>query len=82
MAESEEIGDRGYRVPEHLIETINKLVRTSREMLTEIGREPTPEELAERLVMPLERVRKVLEIAKRPISLESAIGEDQEPHLR
>jgi RNA polymerase primary sigma factor len=82
MAESEEIGDRGYRIPEHLIETINRLVRTSRQMLTEIGREPTPEELAERLVMPLERVRKVLEIAKRPISLESAIGEDQEPHLR
>jgi RNA polymerase primary sigma factor len=82
MAESEEIGDRGYRIPEHLIETINELVRTSRQMLTEIGREPTPEELAERLAMPLERVRKVLEIAKRPISLESAIGEDQEPHLR
>jgi RNA polymerase primary sigma factor len=82
MAESEEIGDRGYRIPERLIETINKLVRTSRQMLTEIGREPTPEELAERLAMPLERVRKVLEIAKRPISLESAIGEDQEPHLR
>jgi RNA polymerase primary sigma factor len=82
MAESEETGDRGYRIPEHLIETINKLVRTSRQMLTEIGREPTPEELAERLAMPLERVRKVLEIAKRPISLESAIGEDQEPHLR
>jgi RNA polymerase primary sigma factor len=81
MAESE-IGDRGYRIPEHLIETINRLVRTSRQMLTEIGREPTPEELAERLAMPLERVRKVLEIAKRPISLESAIGEDQEPHLR
>jgi RNA polymerase primary sigma factor len=82
MAESEEIGDRGYRIPEHLIETINKLVRTSRQMLTEIGREPTPEELAERLAMPLERVRKVLEIAKRPISLGSEIGEDQEPHLR
>ena len=82
MAESEEIGDRGYRIPERLIETINKLVRTSRQMLTEIGREPTPEELAERLAMPLERVRKVLEIAKRPMSLASAIGEDQEPHLR
>jgi RNA polymerase primary sigma factor len=82
MAESEEIGDRAYRIPEHLIETINKLVRTSRQMLTEIGREPTPEELAERLAMPLERVRKVLEIAKRSISLETAIGEDQEPHLR
>ena len=82
MAESEEIGDRAYRICEHLIETINKLVRTSRQMLTEIGREPTPEELAERLAMPLERVRKVLEIAKRPMSLASAIGEDQEPHLR
>ena len=82
MAESEEIGDRAYRIPEHLIETVNKLVRTSRQMLTEIGREPTPEELAERLAMPLERVRKVLEIAKRPMSLASAIGEDKEPHLR
>jgi RNA polymerase primary sigma factor len=82
MAENEEIGDRAYRIPEHLIETINKLMRTSRQTLTEIGREPTPEELAERVAMPLERVRKVLEIAKRPISLETAIGEDQEPHLR
>ena len=81
MAESEEIGDRGYRIPEHLIETINKLVRTSRQMLTEIGREPTPEELAERLAMPLERVRRVLEIARRPISLETAIGEEAEPPL-
>jgi RNA polymerase primary sigma factor len=81
MAESEEIGDRAYRIPEHLIETVNKLVRTSRQMLTEIGREPTPEELAERLAMPLERVRRVLEIARRPISLETAIGEEAEPPL-
>lgn len=82
MAESDEIGDRAYRIPEHLIATINKLVRTSRQMLTEIGREPTPEELARRLAMPLERVNNLLEIAKRPISLQTAIGEEQEPHLR
>jgi RNA polymerase primary sigma factor len=82
MAESEQIGDRVHRIPEHLIETINKLVRTSRQMLTEIGREPTPEDLAERLAMPLERVRKVLEIAKRPINLETAIGEEEDPHPR
>jgi RNA polymerase primary sigma factor len=55
------------RIPVHLIETINKLVRTSRQMLHEIGREPTPEELAEKLAMPLEKVRKILEIAKQPI---------------
>jgi RNA polymerase primary sigma factor len=63
---------RTIRIPVHMIETINKLVRTSRQMLHEIGREPTPEELAERLAMPLEKVRKVLKIAKEPISLENA----------
>ena len=60
------------RIPVHMIETINKIVRTSRQMLHEIGREPTPEELAEKLAMPLEKVRKVLKIAKEPISLETA----------
>src|SRR4028119_1409991 len=64
-----------------MIETINKIVRTSRQMLHEIGREPTPEELAEKLQMPLEKVRKVLKIAKEPISLETPIGDEEESHL-
>jgi DNA-directed RNA polymerase, sigma subunit (sigma70/sigma32) len=64
-----------------MIETINKLVRTSRQMLHEIGREPTPEELAEKLAMPLEKVRKVLKIAKEPISLETPIGDEEDSHL-
>ena len=68
---------RTIRIPVHMIETINKLVRTSRQMLHEIGREPTPEELAERLLMPLEKVRKVLKIAKEPISLETPIGDEE-----
>ncbi|GAB4393161.1 MAG: hypothetical protein Tsb0032_11530 [Kiloniellaceae bacterium] len=72
---------RTIRIPVHMIETINKLVRTSRQMLHEIGREPTPEELAERLVMPLEKVRKVLKIAKEPISLETPIGDEEDSHL-
>jgi RNA polymerase primary sigma factor len=72
---------RTIRIPVHMIETINKLVRTSRQMLHEIGREPTPEELAERLVMPLEKVRKVLKIAKEPISLETPMGEEEDSHL-
>src|SRR5678809_1130735 len=72
---------RTIRIPAHMIETINKLVRTSRQMLHEIGREPTPEELAERLAMPLERVRKVLKIAKEPISLETPIGDEEDSHL-
>jgi RNA polymerase primary sigma factor len=71
MPEREEVGDRMIRVPEQLIETINRLVRTSRQILTEIGREASPEELAERLAMPLEKVRKVLNIAKQPIALEA-----------
>ncbi|MDE2341300.1 MAG: RNA polymerase sigma factor RpoD [Alphaproteobacteria bacterium] len=72
---------RTIRIPVHMIETINKIVRTSRQMLHEIGREPTPEELAERLAMPLEKVRKVLKIAKEPISLETPIGEEEDSHL-
>ena len=72
---------RTIRIPVHMIETINKLVRTSRQMLHEIGREPTPEELAERLAMPLEKVRKVLKIAKEPISLETPIGDEEDSHL-
>ena len=72
---------RTIRIPVHMIETINKLVRTSRQMLHEIGREPTPEELAERLAMPLEKVRKVLKIAKEPISLETPIGDEEDCHL-
>ena len=72
---------RTIRIPVHMIETINKLVRTSRQMLHEIGREPTPEELAERLGMPLDKVRKVLKIAKEPISLETPIGDEEDSHL-
>ncbi len=72
---------RTIRIPVHMIETINKLVRTSRQMLNEIGREPTPEELAEKLAMPLEKVRKVLKIAKEPISLETPIGDEEDSHL-
>jgi RNA polymerase primary sigma factor len=72
MTEREEVGDRTIRIPEHLIETILKLSRTSRQMLQEIGREPSPEELAEKLAMPLEKVRKVL-LAKQPIRLKAPI---------
>jgi RNA polymerase primary sigma factor len=72
---------RTIRIPVHMIETINKLVRTSRQMLHEIGREPAPEELAEKLGMPLEKVRKVLKIAKEPISLETPIGDEEDSHL-
>ncbi len=72
---------RTIRIPVHMIETINKLVRTSRQILHEIGREPTPEELAGRLGMPLEKVRKVLKIAKEPISLETPIGDEEDSHL-
>ncbi len=72
---------RTIRIPVHMIETINKLVRTSRQMLHEIGREPTPEELSEKLQMPLEKVRKVLKIAKEPISLETPIGDEEDSHL-
>ncbi len=72
---------RTIRIPVHMIETINKLVRTSRQMLHEIGREPTPEEMAEKLGMPLEKVRKVMKIAKEPISLETPIGDEEDSHL-
>jgi len=72
---------RTIRIPVHMIETINKLVRTSRQMLHEIGREPTPEELSERLSLPLEKVRKVMKIAKEPISLETPIGDEEDSQL-
>jgi RNA polymerase primary sigma factor len=72
---------RTIRIPVHMIETINKLVRTSRQMLHEIGREPTPEELAEKLGLPLEKVRKVMKIAKEPLSLETPIGDEEDSHL-
>jgi len=72
---------RTIRIPVHMIETINKIVRTSRQMLHEIGREPTPEELSTKLAMPLEKVRKVLKIAKEPISLETPIGDEEDSHL-
>ena len=72
---------RTIRIPVHMIETINKLVRTSRQMLHEIGREPTPEELADKLQMPLEKVRKVMKIAKEPISLETPIGDEEDSQL-
>ena len=72
---------RTIRVPVHMIEVVNKIVRTSRQMLNEIGREPTPEELAEKLRMPLEKVRKTLKIAKEPLSLETPIGDEEDSHL-
>lgn len=72
---------RTIRIPVHMIETINKIVRTSRQMLHEIGREPTPEELAEKLGMPLDKVRKVMKIAKEPVSLETPIGDEEDSHL-
>src|SRR5450830_754371 len=83
QAVSRSIADqaRTIRIPVHMIETINKIVRTSRQMLNEIGREPTPEELAMKLGMPLEKVRKVLKIAKEPLSLETPIGDEEDSHL-
>ena len=72
---------RTIRIPVHMIETINKLNRVSRQMLQEMGREPTPEELAERMVMPEDKIRKVLKIAKEPISMETPIGDDEDSHL-
>jgi RNA polymerase primary sigma factor len=81
MPEREEVGDFTIRVPERLIETISRLVRTSRQMLTEIGRAPTLEELAEKLAMPLDKVRKILNIAKQPITLEAPIGRARDPDL-
>src|SRR5659263_141101 len=72
---------RTIRIPVHMIETINKLIRTSRYLVQELGREPNPEEIAERMDIPLEKVRKVLKIAKEPISLETPIGEEEDSHL-
>jgi RNA polymerase primary sigma factor len=72
---------RTIRIPVHMIETINKLVRTSRQMMHEIGREPTPEELAKKLQMPIDKVRKVMKIAKEPISLETPVGDEEDSHL-
>ena len=72
---------RTIRIPVHMIETINKIVRTSRQLLSEVGREPTPEEVAEKLGMPLEKVRNVLKIAKEPLSLETPIGDEEDSHL-
>jgi RNA polymerase primary sigma factor len=82
MADRERPGDHTGRVPTHTIATINKVVRTSRQMLPEIGREPTPQELAEKLAMPLDKVHKILAIAKQPIRLETAIGDDADSGLR
>jgi len=75
MARSEQPGDHTAQAPVNIIDTVNKVVRTSRQMLPEIGREPTPDELAEKLGMPLDKVRKVLEIARQPIHLEELIGD-------
>ena len=72
---------RTIRIPVHMIETINKLIRTSRQLVQENGREPSPEEIAERMQLPLDKVRKVLKIAKEPISLETPIGEEEDSHL-
>src|SRR5262249_54246816 len=72
---------RPIGIPVHMIETINKLVRTTRQLVQEIGREPTPEEIAVRLELPVDKVRKVLKIAKEPISLETPIGEEKDGHL-
>ena len=75
IAQPEDPGDCPIRVPVNIIDTVNKVVRTSRQMVPEIGREPTPDELAEKLGMPLDKVRKVLEIARQPIHLEELIGD-------
>ena len=75
MTRGKERDDHKNRIPEHMIEAINRLVRTSRQMFSESGREPTPEELAERLTMPLGKVHRLLEIARRPISLNTAAAE-------
>jgi len=81
MAQDEGPGDHTIRIPANIIETVNKVVRTSRRMLPEIGREPTPEELAEKLAMPLEKVHKVLAIARRPVRLETPIGDENDSGL-
>ena len=81
MAQPEEPSNRAVRVPARIIEMVNTVVRTSRQMLPEIGREPTPEELAKKLAMPLDQVHKVLAIANRPIRLETATGDEETPLL-
>jgi len=81
MAQPDNPDDRMTRVAPNIIDTVNKVVRTSRQMLPEIGREPTPEEFAERLAMPLEKLRKVLAIARQPIHLETWTGGEPDPHL-
>jgi hypothetical protein len=81
MAQSEDSNGRTTRIPANIIDTVNKVVRVSRQMFTELGREPTPEELAERLAMPLEKLRKVLEIAKRSIRLETWTSGEPDPCL-
>jgi RNA polymerase primary sigma factor len=81
MAQAEEPGDRATGKPLNIIDTVNGAVRTSRQMLPELGREPTPEELAERLGVPVEKLRKVMEIAKQPIRLETWTGGEPDPHL-
>src|SRR5207247_5969888 len=75
-------GARTIRIPVHMIETINKLIRTSRSLVQEMGREPTPEEMARKMGFPVAKVRKALKIAQQPISLESPIGEEGDSHLR
>ncbi len=80
MTRSVQPDDRSTQAPVNVIDTVNKVVRTSRQMLPELGREPTPEELAERLAMPLEKLRKVLEFAKRPIRLETWTGVEPDPN--
>ena len=72
---------RTIRIPVHMVETINKLIRVSRQLLQELGREPTPEEIAEEMNMPVERVREILKISQEPVSLETPIGEDEDSHL-
>ena len=81
MAQPEGPGDHTIRIPANIIETVNGVMRTSRQMLPEIGREPTPEELAEKLAMPLEKVHKVLAIARRPVRLETPIGDEDDSDL-
>jgi RNA polymerase primary sigma factor len=76
MAQPEEPAARAIRNPAHIVETVNKVVRTSQQMLPEIGREPTPEELAEKLAMPLDKVHRVLAIANRPIRLQTPVGDE------
>ena len=79
--ERSRIRRRTIRIPVHMVETINKLIRVSRQLLQELGREPTPEEIAEEMDMPVERVREILKISQEPVSLETPIGEEEDSHL-